>query len=549
MNGERAKLTPMGGRLVIPDPSRRRFIAGAAATVLGVAAGCSDDGGGGTASGTGPSTTSGAGAGTTRPAVRLAGDPFGMGVASGDPLADSVILWTRLAPDPVALDGLGAMPDDPVDVAWDVAADDRFATLVTSGVFTAEPEHAHAVHVDVGGLDPATEYFYRFQVGEFTSPTGRTRTLPDGSPGRFGLAVANCQWFEAGTYAAYRHMADEDIDLVLHLGDYIYELPGNPGGEGRSTYPGNILTTLTDYRLRYASYKTDADLRGAHARFPFALTWDDHEVANNYAGDTLPSGAAPEAVQELKAAAYQAWWEHLPTRLDPPDGPSLTVRRDFAVGDLARIYLLDERQNSDTPPCRGGGGEGGVGDFGDCAERTGVDRSLLGSEQEAWFADASSAGGVVWNVVGNPGCLAGIDGGGPDASAYYLDTWDGYPAAQQRFIAQLAGIDNPVVLTGDYHQGMTLDVHERPFDQSSALVAPEFMAPPISSILFGQDVSPRTPHLREQLNNHGYLTVDIEPERLTARFRVLADVSQADTSISTASTWQVTPGDPNAQQV
>jgi alkaline phosphatase D len=526
----------MGGRIALPDPSRRQFLAGAAATVVGVATGCSDDGGG---SGSGSATS------TTLHTARLTGDPFAMGVASGDPLPDAVVIWTRLAPDPVALDGLGAMPADRVEVTWEVAADDRFASLVTSGVFTAEPDHAHSVHVDVTGLDPATDYHYRFRVGEFTSPVGRTRTLPDGSPRRFGLAVANCQWFEAGYYGAYRHMLDEDIDLVLHLGDYIYEFAGSPGGPGRTTFPDHVLANLTDYRLRYASYRLDADLQAAHARFPFALTWDDHEVANNYAGDTLPAGGSPATVQDLKAAAYQAWWEHLPVRLDPPDGSDLVVRHDITVGDLARIYLLDERQDADTPPCRDTAG----GDFGDCAERTGVDRSLLGSEQEAWFAEASSAGGVTWNVIGNPGCLAGIDGGdGSTGPAYYLDTWDGYPSAQTRFIGQLAGIDNPVVLTGDYHQGMVLDVREQPFDQASPLVATEFMAPPISSVLFGADVSARTPQLRQQFDDHGYLAVEIEPERLTAHFRILANVGDPASTISTGATWHVTPGDPAAQQ-
>jgi alkaline phosphatase D len=513
---------------------------------VGVAAGCSDGGDDDDGSSGSTTATTGGSTDTTRPAPELSSDPFTLGVASGDPLPAAVVLWTRLAPEPVALDGLGGMPAEPVDVAWEVATDDAFATIVASGIATAEPDHAHAVHVDVTGLDPGTDYHYRFRVGDFTSPAGRTRTLPDGSPDRFAVAVANCQWFESGTYAAYRHMLDEDLDLVLHLGDYIYEFPGDPNGSGRTTYPDHILADVTDYRLRYASYKLDADLRAAHERFPFALTWDDHEVANNYAGDTLPSGAAPADVQALKAAAYQAWWEHMPTRLAPPDGPSLTLRRDLTVGDLARIYLLDERQDAEVPPCRADGAD----DVGDCDERTAGPRTYLGTEQETWFDETSSAGGVVWNVVGNPVCLGGIDAGdGTSGPAYFLDSWDGYPDAQRRFIAQLAAIDNPVVLTGDYHQGMVIDVRAQPFDQASALVATEFMAPPISSFLFGTDVRGRTPQVRQQLNNHGYLTVDIERERLTARFRVLEDVSQADTPVSTAATWEVVPGDPAARQL
>jgi alkaline phosphatase D len=203
----------------IPDASRRRFLAGLGVAAVGVATGCGDDGGSGSATTT---TARGAGPLTTVHTARLAGDPFTLGVASGDPLPDAVVLWTRLAPDPVALDGLGAMPDDPVDVIWEVAADDRFGSLVASGVFTAEPAHAHAVHVDVDGLDPATSYHYRFRVGEFTSPTGRTSTLPADRPDRFGIAVATSQWFEFGAYGAYRQMLDDEIDLVLHLGDYFY---------------------------------------------------------------------------------------------------------------------------------------------------------------------------------------------------------------------------------------------------------------------------------------------------------------------------------------
>jgi alkaline phosphatase D len=523
----------------IPDTTRRRFLAGLGVAAVGFASGCGDDGGSGAARG---STTTAPGPVTTVHTARLAGDPFTLGVASGDPLADSVVLWTRLAPDPVALDGLGAMPDDPVDVVWEVAADDRFASLVSTGVATAEPGHAHSVHVDVADLDPATDYHYRFRVGEFTSQPGRTRTLPDERPDRFGIAVANCQWFEFGAYGAYRHMVDDDIDLVLHLGDYIYEFPGTPGGPGRSTYPDRFLSDLVDFRLRYSSYRLDTDLQAAHARFPFVLTWDDHEVANNYAGDTVPAALDEAAVRELKAAAYQAWWENLPVRLPPPEDGELVVHRDFDVADLARVYVLDQRQFADEPPCRDGGA---IADFGDCEDRTDPDRTMLGADQEAWFADASSAGGVTWNVIGNPTCLAGIDAGA-DASAFYLELWDGYPAAQQRFIAQLAQLDNPVVLTGDYHQGMVLDVHEVPFDTSSPVVAPELMAPPISSPLFSDDVSRRTPHLRQQVNRHGYLSVAIEPERLTARFQVLDDVNDPASAITTEATWQVDAGDPVA---
>jgi alkaline phosphatase D len=535
----------MGDPLQPTDPSRRAFLAGAAAVVAGLAVGCGDDGGTDGSAGattTGPSTTGGTP--TTTNVADLGGDPFTLGVASGDPREDSVVLWTRLAPEPLAADGLGGMPDQPVDLIWEVATDDTFATVLATGAVTAEPAHAHAVHVVVDGLEPGADLAYRFTVGDVTSPVGRTRTLPAGSPERFALAVVNCQWRETGGWAAFTHLLDEDVDLVLHLGDYIYEFPGIAGP--RVTAPDHALVSLADYRLRYASYKQDPALAAAHQRFPFSLTWDDHEVANNYMGDQLEDGSSAEVGRERKAAAYQAWWEHQPVRLDPPDGPDLVVAHAFAVGDLARIVVLDERQDADVPPCRGTATA--ADDFGDCPDRTAVDRTRLGSDQEAMVDRAVSDGGVRWNLIGNPVVLAGVDGGNDtDGSKFYLDTWDGFPDARLRLIEQLASMTNPVVLTGDYHAGMVLDVHERPFDQSSAVVAPEFMAPPISSPLFAADVGARTPQLRQQLNGHGYLTVEVTPDLLTARFQVLDDVQDPASAIQTVATWQVRAGSPTAE--
>jgi alkaline phosphatase D len=514
--------------------SRRGFLLGAGATALLVA--CSgDDGGSGATATTRPTST-------TLHTARLPRDPFTLGVASGDPTPESVILWTRLAPRPLARDGGGGMPTDLVDVRWQVADDDGFSRIVAEGIATADPTQGHALHVDADGLEPATEYHYRFVVGDFTSPAGRTRTLPaaHSTPDRLALAVVNCQWYETGTYAAYRHLADEEVDLVVHLGDYIYEYAafGN-----RPSSPAHEVVTLEDYRLRYASYKVDPDLQATHLRFPFVATWDDHEVANNYLGDTVPVGEFPEArLPARRAAAYQAWWENLPTRLPTPDEGHLAVYQAFTFGDLARLELLDERQYADVAPCR----DVAIEDFGDCPERQDL-RTRLGPEQEAWFGDALADQAVTWDLVGNPVVLAGIDAGTGDEPAYYLDTWDGYPDAQEAFIGQLRSVENPVVLTGDYHAGMVLDVHTRPFHQDSDLVAPELMAPPISSVLFDADVSDRTPQLRQQINGHGYLTVVADPDAVTATFRVLDDVARANSAIRTEAVWEVAAGDHRAR--
>lgn len=518
---------------------RRQLIVGAAA--LAALAACGDDGKGGSRGASSSTASTGAlGPTTTRHAARLPGDPFGLGVASGDPGPDRVILWTRLAPTPLSEGDRSGMPADPVDVVWEVATDDRFTRVVAQGVATAEPDAGHSLHVDATGLDPASDYHYRFTVGEWTSEVGRTRTLaaPGEVPARFALAVANCQWIDSGRYAAYRHLRDEDLDLVLHLGDYVYEYPGP------RALPNRIPETLDDWRLRYASYRSDDDLRAAHARFPFVCTWDDHEVRNNYMGDTAPLGLTEGQVRDAKAAAYRAWWENLPTSMPPPDGSDLPIHQHLDIGDLARLYVLDERQSSDLPPCRD---ELGEADFGDCTARTGEDRTRLGSTQEDWFAGATAGSGAAWNIVGNPVVLAGVDAGAADGeSAYYLDTWDGFPDARLRLIEQLGGVDNPVVLTGDYHAGMVLDVHRTPFDTDSDVVCTELMAPPISSVLFPQDVSPRTPHLRQQIDRHGYLAVELTPDALTARFQVVDDVNDPASGISTAATWRVDAGSPRA---
>lgn len=455
-------------------------------------------------------------------------------------MADRVMLWTRLAPSPIELGG--GITEDKVDVIWEVADDDRFTRMIASGVHTAEARHGHSVHVDAVGLDPASDVYYRFRVGDWTSATGRTRTLPDGSIDAFRLAVANCQMRETGRWAAFRHMAEQDLDLVVHLGDYIYEYPGVAEA---GSFPAHQLVSLDDYRLRYSSYKVDPALQAAHHRFPWVVMWDDHEVANNYSAGLVP-GALDVPAADHMAAAFQAWWEFMPVRLDPPDGAAtLDIYQSLEIGDLARLYLLDERQYSDVPPCRPD--PENTLDYGDCDARTAEDRTRLGADQKTWLDTELARGGVSWNLVGNPVVLSGVDTGAADAeAAYWLETWDGYPQARQRVVDALAQVDNPLVLTGDYHQGMVLGLHRTPFDTTSELVATEFMAPPISSRLFSTDASPRTPQLREQIDRHGYMTVEVTPDRLTAHFEVVGDVADPDSPVTTLSTWTVDAGNPLA---
>jgi alkaline phosphatase D len=244
--------------------------------------------------------------------VQRGGYPFTLGVASGDPAPGGVVLWTRLAPQPLLADG--GMPAQAVPVDWQLAADPRFGRIVRRGTVLATPTQAHAVHVEVEGLEPARTWWYRFRADGELSPVGRTRTLPapEASLGRLALAVVSCQHFEHGYYTAYQHLAQEDLDLVLHLGDYLYETAPAEGQPRRHAGPAPV--DLAGYRLRHALYRTDPDLQAAHAALPFVLAWDDHEVANDYAADQSERFDPPAVFRRRRAAAYQAYWEHLPLR-------------------------------------------------------------------------------------------------------------------------------------------------------------------------------------------------------------------------------------------
>ena len=432
---------------------------------------------------------------------------------------------------------------------WEVATDDGFEDIVARGVAVAEPENAHAVHAEATGLDPATDLHYRFRRRRSARapPDGPAR-CPTGSPDRFGLAVVNCQWFELGAVRRLpapgrrgRRGRPRAPPRRLHL-----RVPGRRRRRARATLPTKQLESLADYRLRYASYRMDEHLRAAHARYPFVLTWDDHEVSNNYSGgglQELPGDTA--ALESRQTAAYQAWWENLPVRVAPPTGSALEVHQHFDVGDLARIYLLDQRQYSDLPPCRDG--DPAADDFGDCAERS-DERTILGEAQEAWFAEASDASPATWNLIGNPVVLAGVDGGNAtDGAAYYLDTWDGYPTARHRFIDQLARISNPVVLTGDYHAGMLLDVHERPFEADSRARGPRADGP--------ADLVAAVPRRRERA--HPAAPPPDQRARLPqgrgdartpsrASFEVLDDVQDVDSPIATRLRVSIAAGSPEA---
>jgi alkaline phosphatase D len=353
--------------------------------------------------------------------------PFTLGVASGDPLADRVVLWTRLAPEPLAAGGGGGMPAEPYTVFWEVANDEAFRSLARTGSAVADPSLGHSVHVDVNGLEPDRWYFYRFHAGGHVSPVARTRTMParDAAPALLRFVSASCQNYRAGFYTAHAAIAQEDIDLVTFLGDYIYE---SGQGDGVRDHDGPRIQDLAGYRNRYALYKSDANLIAAHRICPWITTWDDHEVANNYVGSIADEngpdfGQPPEYFAQLRAAGYQAWYEHQPVRLLPPKGDSFRIYRDLAFGDLAKLFVLDTRQYRTDQQC--GDSLSPV-----CAGFPDPQGDVLGAAQEAWLLGGLGASSSVWNVLAQQIVFAPT----PAGPLRNFDQWDGYPLARQRLV-------------------------------------------------------------------------------------------------------------------
>ena len=443
--------------------------------------------------------------GQPRQTPQFAGPPFSLGVASGDPSPDGVVLWTRLAP--VPLEG-GGMPDEAVEVEWTVARDERMTQVVETGTVVATPEFGHAVHVEVSGLDPHRWYWYRFRSGAEVSRVGRTRTLP--APGRpvtrLRMAFVSCQHYESGFFTAYRHMLEDDLDLVFHLGDYIYEYAGRDGRARKHT--GDEIELLGDYRNRYALYRMDPDLQAAHARFPFVVTWDDHEVDNNYAaGVSEEEGLAAELFLRRRAEAYQAYFEHMPLRRSSmPAGPRMQLYRQFSYGDLASFFVLDTRQYRSDQPCGDRSGPS-------CPGVTAPDATLLGDLQEQWLTDGLDRSSSRWNVLPQQVMMARVDRTPGGDERISMDQWSGYEAPRRRLMEVLATRrpSNPVVLTGDIHTNWVNDLKVDYADEASPVIGTEFVGTSITSGGDGTDVRDGTagmiagnPWVRFFNNQRGY---------------------------------------------
>ncbi|MEZ6137461.1 MAG: alkaline phosphatase D family protein [Pirellulaceae bacterium] len=472
--------------------------------------------------------------------------PFSLGVASGDPDHQSVVLWTRLA----------TAPDEPgggiqariVDVHWEVADDENFTHIISQGTYAATPHLAHSVHVEVAGLQPDHWYFYRFRVGDAESPVGRTRTLPapDTLADKCRFAVTSCQNYEQGLFTAYEQMAKDDVDLVFHLGDYIYEYEAGRNGKVR-THLGAEINSLDDYRIRHAQYRLDPLLQRMHAVAPWIVTWDDHEFDNNCASDiSEEDDVDPIAFLARRANAYQAYYEMMPIRSScMPTGHDMRLYRQATFGRLIDFQVLDTRQYRSNQP--NNDRRSPLNDYALDPQQT-----MLGNEQRGWLYQNLLRSRAEWNVLAQQVMMGMVNRvGSIEKPEYSMDQWPGYAAeriALMRFM-QERRISNPVVLTGDIHSNWAneLRIDDREFD--SQPVATEFVATSLSSGGNGVD----QPENMEQLLNanpcvkfhnlqRGYILCDVTPQTWQADYRVVDQVTEPGGKTSSRAVFAVESG-------
>ncbi len=489
---------------------------------------------------------------------RWSGDPFSLGIASGDPVSDGFVLWTRLAPEPLSPDPAtpGGMSGGAVPVAYEIASDPAMQQIVRSGTALASPEDAWSVHVEIAGLPSGRPYWYRFAVGAAQSAIGRTMTAPAaGAPlDKFRFGFVSCANYELGYFSPYRHLAEEQPDIAIFLGDYIYEFVGRRPGV-RKHSDGVAATDLRTYRNRYAQYHTDPDLQLLHAQVPALMTWDDHEVQNDYADDLSETFDDPAKFLQRRAAAYRAFYEHMPVRpsLSHPDGPNMRVYDRLAFGDLVEFSVLDGRQYRSrqacyAPPNNGGGH---VESNATCAERLDPARSILGAEQERWLFDGLAKSRARWNVIAQDVLMAELRENMPAGSGYgfWTDDWNGYPACRARLLHHIhdSKVKNPVVIGGDIHSFWANELRIDNSDRRAAPVATELVGTSITS--FGPPYDtfvkflPNNPHVKFfESRKRGYVLVDTGRQRMDVKMQIVSDAADPKATLSTLKRWTVENG-------
>ncbi|MFJ8112697.1 alkaline phosphatase D family protein [Streptomyces sp. NPDC096132] len=518
---------------------RRRFL-GAGALTLGatgaVAAGQFLPA---SASVGGAAATAGAGA-------EVSGTVFKLGVASGDPLPTAIVLWTRIVP---ANQGSSGILAPTVAVTWELASDSGFTTIVKSGTATASSSLGYSVHVDVTGLSAATDYWYRFKALGRTSITGRTRTAPaaGSSPENLRIALASCQNWQHGYFTSYRDMLEQRPDLVLFVGDYIYESSAYSYRVRRHEGTGQPVT-LAQYRARHEQYNTDPDLQAMRAAAPFVVVFDDHEVEQDWAGDVANNPVAwpADKFRARRAAAFQAFYEHMPIRVaQKPSGPDVLMYRKLDFGSLARLHVLDTRQYRDDQASTPEG-----------ALETG--RVIMGDTQRNWLLDSMRSSGARWNLVASQVMMAETDYLAGVGKEWSYDAWDGYQKERAALLAEFQDIRNPVVLSGDRHRTIVSDLKLDFEDPDSAVVGAEFVGTSISSsgdedlTAFAAEWQPKladNPHWKMIDARRGYLLLDLTEDGIDARLRAISTVMTRNGTTTTAATFRVEDGVPGVYQV
>ena len=487
---------------------------------------------------------------------------FRHAVASGDPLDDRVVLWTRVTVD----------EEEPVEVRWKVASDPELSDVVAEGTAASDPDGDHTVHVDVSGLEPATEYHYAFEAWGETSPVARTRTLPGPNAERLRLAMVSCAKYNAGYFNAYRRISEKEIDFVLHLGDYIYEAAQNPPASqtppadiGRVVDPLHECVTLQDYRTRYAHYRLDPDVQALHLAHPIIGTVDCHEFADGaWRGGSVEHRDERDGPwAERVANAFRARWEWTAARKPDPSDPS-RVWRTVRIGDLADLFLIDTRTMRDEPAA------------GDAMRAPG--RTQLGPAQREWLLGELDSSTAAWRLLGNSSVMGHVwdpripsetvpallklkliepNGRGPDP-----DQWDGYPEERDAILRRLRGPNgdrDAMVLSGDVHIGLALELMLDPVNGREP-VACEFVttsltsqnvddkmgwAPRTNSVPFEEALVREVPHIKwTEFDSHGYVLVDVDRDRVLGEWWFMETVLEPTEKETLGAAWKVERGTP-----
>jgi len=474
---------------------------------------------------------------------------FRHGVASGDPLADRVILWTRVTP---------KAPAGSASVRWQVARDPKFAQIVTRGETATGAERDFTVKVDASGLQPGSTYYYRFEALGARSAVGRTRTLPREGVGRLRLGVVSCSNLPQGYFNAYACLAKRaDLDAVLHLGDYIYESSVRRGHVRRHNQTAEPVA-LSDYRIRHALYKTDADLQAAHRMLPWIATWDDHEVDNDYANDRQEEGRTPaHEFLSRRAAAYQAYYEHMPLPAAMrPRGPEMRIHTGLAWGSLASFHVLDARQYRSHQACPNATGRASEVEPGHCIELRDPSRSLLGKQQEGWLDERFANSRSAWNIVAQPLLMAQRDNKPGEGRLFWSDGWDGYAAARRRLLESVVArrVSNPVVIGGDVHMHFVADLKLDFDDEKSPVVASEFTGTSISSNAGPwqrnwKTILAENPHLKYlRGDQRGYVRASVSAGRIIAELVGVETVKLPDSGAKVLARFAVEDGKPGPRR-